>query len=182
MRVLQSAIKLRETPTALNNAGAALVYLGRDQEAASYYKRALALDPDFRYWLNLGDSQRRIGEAINAAQAYRKGQQLAIAGLRTNPDNGEIRAYVAYFAARLGDRARSEQEISQALHLSPDSSQVIRMGVLTYNALHLPQDALRVAERATLSLLLELDHHPDMVQLRENRRFKELIALKTKGG
>jgi hypothetical protein len=70
--------------------------------------------------------------------AYRKGMKLALVELRGNPRVGLTRAYVAYFAVRLGDTRRGQDEIGQALELSPSDSEVIRKAVLVYEALGIP--------------------------------------------
>src|SRR5689334_1777172 len=69
----RSAVQLKETPFNLNNLGATLAYLGRDAEALPLYQHAVALQPaSHMYWINLGDSQRRLGHAKEAIAAYKK--------------------------------------------------------------------------------------------------------------
>jgi hypothetical protein len=67
-------------------------------------------------------------------------------------------------------------KIEQALQLSPSDSEVIRRAVLTYEMLGERDRALAVAERATSSVLHELDRHPDLAVLSQDSRFRELIA------
>jgi len=59
---------------------------------------------------------------------------MALAALKENPRLGYDRGMVARIAARLGDRKRAEDEIAQALQLSPAETKVIRCAVLTYEA------------------------------------------------
>lgn len=182
LRVLEDSLKIKVTPAALNNAGAALAYLGRDQEAADYYGKAVELFPNYRYWLNLADSERRLHHAAASGRAYQNGEQLAIRELQTRPDLAETRSYVAYFEARLGERRRAQEEMAQALHAAPADSQVLRNAVLTYHALGQQEQALNALEQATLPLLLELERHPDLADFCQDSRFKELKASKQKGG
>ena len=71
-----------------------------------FYRRAIALNArDNFYLLNLGDSSRRLGRAADADAAYRSGMDLALNELKQNPRNGYTRAFVGYFAARLGHRS-----------------------------------------------------------------------------
>ncbi|HEU5415718.1 MAG TPA: hypothetical protein VFW31_18270, partial [Candidatus Angelobacter sp.] len=159
----------------------ALAYLGRDQEAADYYRRAVQLSPNYRYWLNLADSERRLHHAAAARSAYQNGEHLAIRELQTQPQLAETRSYVAHFEARLGEK-RAQEEVAQALHAAPADSQVIRNAVLTYNALGQRDRALSALERATLPVLLDVERHPDLADFCQNSRFKEVKARKQEGG
>lgn len=115
-QALITALKLRTTPDLLNNMGTLLSSEGRDADAVSYYQQAVTLNAgEYVYLLNLGDSNRRLGHLKAAKEEYNRGLQLARAELQANPQNGSTRAYVAYFAARLGDRRWAEDEIGQAL-------------------------------------------------------------------
>ena len=182
LKVLEDSLKIKVTPAALNNAGAALAYLGRDQEAADYYGRAVQLFPNYRYWLNLADSERRLHHAAAAGRAYQKGEQLAIRELQTQPGVAETRSYVAYFEARLGEKRRAQEEMAQALHAAPTESQVIRNAVLTYNALAQWDRAISALAQATRPVLLDLERHPDLADFCRDSRFKELKASKQEGG
>ena len=51
--------------------------------------------------------------ARDANAAYRRAKDLAMATLKENPTSGYPRGYIAYIAARLGDRKRAEDEIAQ---------------------------------------------------------------------
>jgi hypothetical protein len=76
----------------------------------------------------------------------------------------------------LGDRARAEDEIGQALQLSPADGKVIRRAVLTFQALGLTDRALEALSHATPELLRELARHPDLAEFRQNPRFLQLTG------
>jgi serine/threonine protein kinase/Tfp pilus assembly protein PilF len=176
-QALTASLRIKETESALNNLGAIRAYQKRDAEAADFYRRAIALNGrDFVYPLNLGDSCRRLGRAAEAVAAYRSGWKLALNDLKQNPSSGYSRAFVAYFAARLGDRARAEEEIGQALQLSPGDGKVIRRAVLTFQSLGLTGRALDALANATPELLRELGRHPDLAELQANPRFNQLTG------
>jgi hypothetical protein len=101
---------------------------------------------------------------------------LALNELKQNPRNGYIRAFVGYFAARLGNQERAEDEIGQALQVSPGDGKVIRRAVLTFDALGLTDRALDVLANATPELLQELGRHPDLAEFRRNPRFIQLTG------
>jgi serine/threonine protein kinase/tetratricopeptide (TPR) repeat protein len=182
-KALLASLKLRETPRALNSMGAIRAYQKKDVEAIAYYKRAVALDPSNYITVeNLADSNRRLGRMRDAKAAYRQAMDLALSTLKENPRLGYPRGYVAYIAARLGDRKRAEDEIAQALQLSPGETKVIRSAVLTYEALGQRDRAIQVLDAATPDLLRELDRQPDLADFSQDSRFRQLVAKNPNGG
>jgi tetratricopeptide (TPR) repeat protein len=182
-KALSKSLELRPTPRALNSMGAMRAYQKRDEEAAAYYKRAIAMDAsDYVYFENLADSSRRLGRVREANAAYRKAMDMALAVLKENPRMGHPRAYVAYIAARLGDRKRAEDEIAQALQLSPGETKVIRSAVLTYEALGERDKAIEALNGATPDLLRELNRQPDLADFSQDPRFRQLVARNSNGG
>src|SRR5438270_2292645 len=182
-KALLTSLKLRETPEALNNMGAIRAYQKKDVEAIAYYKRAVALDPsNYIYLENLADSNRRLGRVRDANAAYHQAMDLALATLKENPRLGYPRGYVAYIAARLGDRKRAEDEIAQALQLSPRETKVIRSAVLTYEALGERDRAIQILDTATPHLLRELDRQPDLADFSHDSRFRQIVARNQNGG
>lgn len=180
---LQESLNIRETPAALNDFGAIRVYQRRDAEAVDYFNRAIKLDPsEYLYLLNLGDSNWRLGRRGDAHAAYRKAMELALSELNDNPRLGRTRAFVAYFAARLGDRKRAEDEIDQALLFSPGDNNIKRRAVLTYEALHERDRSLAVLRTTTPEMLRELNSQPDLADLRQDPRFQQLVATTETGG
>jgi tetratricopeptide (TPR) repeat protein len=182
-QALTTSLKLKETANALNSMGAMRAYQKRDQEAITYYQQAIARDPQtYQYWLNLGDSYRRLDRKHDARAAYQKGLELALAELAENPRRGYTRAFVAYFAVRLGYRDRAEEEIGQALRFAPNDNKVIRRAVLTYEALGERDRAVESLSQATPQLLRELDRQPDLADFRQDSRFTQLVAQISKVG
>jgi eukaryotic-like serine/threonine-protein kinase len=176
-QALLTSLKLRDTATAWNTLGAIRANQKQDANAIKYFTRATTMDPgQYIYWLNLGDSDRRSGLQGEAAVAYRKGMKLALVELRGNPRLGLTRAYVGYFAARLGDIKRGQDEIGQALELSPGDSEVIRKAVLTYEAVGQRDQAIKVLALATPEAIEELNRHPDLADFRRDKRFIQVVA------
>jgi tetratricopeptide (TPR) repeat protein len=175
-KALRASLNLHETANGWNSLGAIRAYQKKDVEAITYYERAVAMDPnDYVYWLNLGDSHRRLGHVADSKLAYRKGMSLASAELQENPKLGLTRGYFAYFRARLGDADRAEDEIGQAVRLSPGDNKVIRKAVLTYEALGQRDRAIAVLAGATPDLLHELSRQPDLAEFCRDSRFQQLM-------
>lgn len=172
---LRASLKIKESAGALNSLGAVRAYQQRDAEALEFYKRALALNPrSYTYLVNLADSSRRQNLLQEADAYYRRGLELAAAELQNNPRNGRTRAFFAYFAARLGDRRRGEEEIEQALQFAPENKSVLRRAVVLYEMLGRRDRALAIAARATPDLVLELGRQPDLADFRRDPRFIQL--------
>jgi tetratricopeptide (TPR) repeat protein len=175
-RMLRRSLALDESSAALTNLGAVLNYQRRDAEALAYYRKALAHGPaDFVLMVNIGDSCRRAGRAAEATDAYREGLTLADSEVLTDPRNGYARAFVAYFAARLGRRDRARREIEQAMRFSPQDGKVIRRAVLTYHSLGEHDRALALLETAPPAVVQELSRQPDLVDLSQHAAFQRLL-------
>jgi len=165
---------------ALNNLGAVYAYRGQDEEALKYLERARALGSESdTLLLNIGDSSRRAGHSRQAAEAYQRGRQLAERSLLNNPSDAVARSFVAYFAARMGNRAEAERELTQALRFGGQQKTVIRRAVLTYEALGKRDRALEVLQSATSDVLQELNRQPDLAGLRQDPHFIALLTTKS---
>lgn len=183
VQALMTSLSIKETPRALNSLAAVRAYQKRDAEAIALYKKAHAQDPrNYICLINLGDSCRREGLAAESAEYYRRGMAITRDQLRINPRDASTRAYFASFEAFLGDRARGEEEIEQALQLAPAEKVVIRRAVVLYETLGRRDRALAIAGTATVETLRELERHPDLADFRDDSRFRELKAKKEKGG
>ncbi len=176
-RELKTALEIDpRSRAALNNLGAMLVYQHRDAEALGYYERARAIGPEtYILMTNLGDSYRRTGQAPAAASAYRRGLELAENLLLRNVSDATARAFMGYFAARLGNRAMAERETGQAIGAAPLDGRVQRRACLTYEALGLRDKAIAVLQDAPRDLLGELSRHPDLEELRRDPSFVRLL-------
>jgi serine/threonine protein kinase/tetratricopeptide (TPR) repeat protein len=183
MSAFLTSLKLHENPDALNNMGATLAYLKRDAEAATYYKRAIAMDPaGLLYVENLADSDRRLGHLREAKVEYSKAMAIALSELEMDPRQGLARGYVAYISARLGDRKRAESEIAQALRMSRGETKVMRNAVLTYEVLGERDRAFQELNGAKPEVLHELAQVPDLSDFCNDSRFKQLQAQYQEGG
>lgn len=175
-RVLQRSLELKESYGALTNLGAVLNYQRRDRDALLLYRKALRLRPaDFVLTVNIGDTCRRLGLAAEAGDAYRQGLALADRAVLNDPGNGYTRAFVAYFAARLGRHDVARRELDQARRFSPYDGKVIRRAVLTYEALGQRHDALTTLRDAPRAVLQELSRQPDLGDLQRDPAFQRLL-------
>ena len=171
-KIYRAALQIQETPENLNNLGATLDRQKRDADALPLYERAAALIPARPiYWINIGDSSRRLGHTRDAATAYKKARALMVEHLQTDPGSQLSRAYMAYSLARIGKTADAESEIGQALSFAKNDQQIVLRAVLTYEALGKRTLALHVAAMATPDVKKEIEHLPDLADFIADSRF-----------
>ena len=135
---------------------------------------------NYQYWLVQGDAELKHGHVPAAQAAFQKGRDLAMTELTTSPQSAYTHAFVAYFAARLGDRVRAEQETKQALELSSGDERIIRRAVFTYEVLGERDRSIEILSRATPQFLYELNRLPDLPDLRDDSRFQQLLSSNEK--
>ncbi|HEV3041248.1 MAG TPA: protein kinase [Candidatus Angelobacter sp.] len=173
--LLQRQKQGEDTALMLNNIGVMLAYQGKQKEARDYYQRAVQKDPNrAKYWLNLGDAQRRIGEAANAKDSYQHGLRLIQDQVTKNVANALARARLAYFEARLGHKDEARLQITAAMNYPSKDKEVLLCAVETYEALGDREKALEAAAMATVQTQDEMAHHPDLAGLQQDSRFKSL--------
>lgn len=178
-----ASLKIRKTGWALCGLGAIKESEGRDEAAVRLLQQSVALDSgSTTCYLNLGDSLRRLHRGPAARAAYVRAFDLSSSEIRNNPRGGFERAFIGYLSARLGQRTRAIDETLEALQMYPQDSKVLRRAVLTYEALGERVRALEVAAKAPLSVLQELDRHPDLDAFRRDPRFRELLEEAEKRG
>ncbi|HEY5566992.1 MAG TPA: tetratricopeptide repeat protein, partial [Gammaproteobacteria bacterium] len=98
------------------NTGTVHYYLGRYDEAAEMYRKAIEFAPaDNRLWGNLADALLFDSRPEEAKQAYRRALELADGELAVNPKHAVNQAQAAYYATRLGEKNRARRSIAIAL-------------------------------------------------------------------
>jgi serine/threonine-protein kinase len=170
--VLKKALSIKATPASLNDLGATMAYLGRDAEAIPYYEQAAALEgSNYRYWINIGDVERRLGGLKAAKAAYRKGLALTSAHLEVNPNAYLVRAHMAYAQARLAQKDYARSQIVQALQSPDKDKQILLSAILTYEALGDREQALKLVNQIPPDMKSAIQHHPDLADLRRDSRY-----------
>jgi tetratricopeptide (TPR) repeat protein len=181
-RELRRALDIEPSSrTVLNNLGALYQYMERDADAVNFLERARVVGPETDILsLNLGDSYRRLQRDAEATAAYRRGRELAETAVLTNPRDATRRAFLAYFALRLGDATTAEREIVQALNFGGENRTVLRRAVICFEALGQRDRAIAVIQSAPADVLRELNRQPDLKALRADTRFARLLPRDTR--
>jgi serine/threonine protein kinase/Flp pilus assembly protein TadD len=176
-RELRAAIGSQATPSALNNLGYTLMMRGKDLEAIPFLRRASqGMRERYLVLMNLGTAYRRSNQSAASRQAYEQSLDLAETELSRDPRDSLVRSRVAYLCAQLGDSARAETDISQALRLSPEDANTRDMAVEVYEALRKRENTLAVLRASPDAVLLGAVRWPDLAGLHADSRFKELLA------
>lgn len=172
-KVFQVELQQTRSADTLNNIGAMLALQGKQEDAIQYYKQAVAMDPNMpAYWLNLGDSQRRLKDSAHARASYQHGLVVARRHITANPSAAQARALLAYLLARLGLKEEARSELAAALNSPASDAQVLLCAVETYEALGERERALETAAKATPQVRAMMAHHPDLLDLARDPRFK----------
>jgi len=127
-----------------NNLAAALMKMGRHDEAIGHFRNAAALEPgDSASQFNLGIYAQEHGDLQQAEARYNNALHLAT--------DTQIRASAyanlgtVYFVQ--GDLSRAEQSFNSALQLNPDfPGALLDMGLIKAKTAHVPADWNRAAE------------------------------------
>ena len=116
-RVAATSIQRKPSGQAYSNLGTAYFFLGRYADAARAYEQATSLTPSYYFfWANLGDADRLVPQrSAQAAAAYDRAIDLAVAELRMNKGDATIHSRVAVCLARRGRHADAVQHIGAAL-------------------------------------------------------------------
>jgi adenylate cyclase len=123
--------------------------------------------------------------AVGNSEAARRSAQISLSraekALALDPSNGAVMAYSAYALATLGEAERAKERMNRALLIDPDDWNM-RYNFACVLLIHLnePDASLDVLgpvlENVASSFLSHIKVDPDFIRLRDNPRFKAMIA------
>jgi adenylate cyclase len=179
------------------------IALGQDAESyevirsAAYLSyRQQRLEDAIRYWekatilmetdINSPAMLMSCYVAVGNSEAARRSAQIALSraekAVAQDPSNGAVMAYSAYALATLGEAERAKQRMNRALLIDPDDWNM-RYNFACVLLIHLDEvdaalDVLGpVLENIAASYYLNhIKVDPDFIRLRDNPRFKAMIA------
>jgi tetratricopeptide (TPR) repeat protein len=174
---LLKAKSLRSSPRLLLNLGALYYEQERYDDAVQLFQESAKTGAASAILhRNLADALRHLSRNREAAVEYREARARTEDEVTLNPRSAEARARLALLSARLGDTHRASYELSQALAMAGGSSvPVIPNAAETYEVLQQRSRAIELLQRAPRSLLEELGRVPDLVELRQDPRFQQLL-------
>jgi adenylate cyclase len=177
------ALKLDPESYEVNRAAAYLAFRQqRLDEAIRYYEKSMSLmETD----LNSGGMLGTCYTAVGDLQAGRRVAQINLARtekvLAQDPNNGAAMAYGSNALAVLGEAERAKEWMKRALLIEPDNMNArYNFACLLATYLKDPEAALELLEPVFETLAIGFLNHanadPDLDSLRENPRFKAMVA------
>jgi eukaryotic-like serine/threonine-protein kinase len=163
---------------AYSNMGSVRVYQKRFPDAVAMFQKAAELRPgDDRIWRNLGDAYLLEGNASKAAATFQKSLQIAEREATARPDDVQVRANLALYLAKLGQKQRAERELARAQKTPSTDAEFLYTSALVYELTGQRERALS-SLRATMSAgypLVEIQSTPDLSRLRADKRYQGLV-------
>jgi tetratricopeptide (TPR) repeat protein len=177
---LKKSIALHPTADAYSNLGAALFKLRRFDEAADEFRRSLRFAPDaYDSWSALGDSEYYGGHRDEAKKDYIKAIELAMARLKSSPNDASILGDIACMYSLLGDTPQALDFMNRALAINHTDSGVMFNAAQIYNQLHQTGPALEWLDKALAAGYPSsvIARTPAMDNLHSNPRYQQLMQL-----
>jgi Flp pilus assembly protein TadD len=152
---------------------------GKLEEAARLFREASEVREDYKSSFFMAQSLAALGRDHEAAAGYRRAFEVAARHVELNPDDAHAYSMGAVALCRTGDKDRGLEWAERALNLDPDDAGI------AYNVACL-FSLEGETERAFVSLQQAVDggfvrkdwfeKDPDLDPLRDDARFKELMA------
>lgn len=175
-QALLEALRRRNSALLLMNLGGLYYQEERFEEAARYFRESIDSGPPASaQYRDLGDALRHLGRPAEAAEAYRKSLEIAEKDVTRNPRNGGFRVRLGLVCAFLGEDRRAEFELAQAIAMEPENPAVMREAAIAYEFLKEREKTLEILRNAPEPLIQELNHQPDVKELRQDPRFQKLL-------
>jgi eukaryotic-like serine/threonine-protein kinase len=179
VRVAAMSIQRKPSGQAYSNLGTAYFFLGRYGDAARAFEQATSLTPSYYFfWANLGDANRLVsGRTAQAAAAYDRAIELALAELKMNPRDPTVNSRVALCFARRNRLKEAEEHARIATDIDStnprflyNSAVVANISGDTANAEKYLLDALQRGFNKN-----EFIHDPEFASLRERPAIRALM-------
>jgi adenylate cyclase len=156
--------------------------LGRWEDAARHFEKAAALtETDFKAPVQLVSCYTALGDGENARRAARITLERAEKAVAQDRGNGSAMGAGVTALAALGETERAKDWMSRALLIDPDNW-IMRYNFARAHAtlLHDPDAALDMLglalERDLDGLLQDTRNEPDFAGLRDDPRFRAMVA------
>jgi adenylate cyclase len=178
------ALRLDPNSWEVNQETARLIFRqGRAKDAIPYFEKAASLmDTDYHNGLMLMGCCRGVGDSRGVQRAARMTADRAEGVILQDPTNGGALAAGAMALAALGESQRAKDWMERALVIAPDNLTTrYNLGCTLAAYMNDPDGALDVLEPfyvavPSLAHIKHADVDPDLDGLREDARFKKMVA------
>ena len=183
-RQMRTALKLDPESWEVNREVARMLFRqGRIAEAIPFFEKAASLmDSDWSNPMMLITCYDASGHKEQVRKAAQTAVERAERALAKDPTNGTAMAVGAYSLAMFGDKARAREWVERALLLDPDNLNMrYNLACTIIRQIGDLDEAVKVMEpffdrlnSTTLMRHLEVD--PDLDAIRDDGRFKQMLA------
>lgn len=156
---------------------------GHIKDSIPFFEKAASLmDTDWSNPMMLITCYDSVGEAMLMRAAAQKSLERAEMALAKDPTNGTAMAVGAYSLAMFGDGDRAREWIRRALLLDPDNLQMrYNLGCTILRQLGDADEAITAfepffAKLSSATILRHVEVDPDLDRIRDDSRFKEMLA------
>jgi len=161
-------------------------FLGQYSDAAEAFEKAVQLSANsYLYWGNLGDAYRWMpGNQDKAKPAYLRASQLLDEKIAASPGDPDLHATLAVYLAKSGNRGGALSEIETAEKSRQKTALAAFKAVIVHELCGQRDQALaalNAALRAKYSLQ-EIRNEPELVSLRTDPRYHQIVASMTPSG
>jgi eukaryotic-like serine/threonine-protein kinase len=158
---------------------------GKYNEALADYRNAGKLDPKSHLIeRNMGDCYFMLGNAAMVRECYGRAAQLLSAQMETSPRDGFGWANLAFYYAKIGDRAGADAAISKVKALGANDVATRFMIVQALDVMGRKQEALELLLWCMDKGLspVEVDLAVDLKDLRSTRAYQERVKTRVGNG
>ncbi len=175
----QKSLEIQPSAVVYNNLGTLRFFQGRFGDAVAPLEKAVELSAgNYLYWGNLGDAYRWApGQRDKSKTTYTRAAQLARAELERKPNDPDLHSRLAIYLAKLGDPQGSRAELGKLPSTAKSGLLMFRVAIAW--------ELLGERDKALTALgeslgagysLNEIEHEPELVALRADRRYQLLAA------
>ncbi len=173
---LQHALEIKPIADVYNNLGTIRFYQGHYAEAIPAFEKTVQLEssnPD--NWGNLGDAYRWTpGNEAKAKQAYQTAVRLVREEIAKHPDQLDLRADLAMYLAKSGDKQAALQELRVVEQTNTKDPTILYLSALVYE---LSGDRTKAINALAASVkagesLTDIKSEPELVHLRSDPRYQ----------
>jgi tetratricopeptide (TPR) repeat protein len=174
----EKSIAIRPTADAYVNAGVASFNQRRFAEAATLFRKSLALESGaYDVWASLAAAEYYGGDRVQAMSDYKKAIALASAQLQASPNDATILGDLASYDSMLGNSSQAIDFLNHSLAINHTDKELMFNAALVYNQLQQTGPALE-----WLSKALQAGYAPSVVakavaldNLHGNPRYQQLM-------
>jgi eukaryotic-like serine/threonine-protein kinase len=173
-------LEIRPDALAHTNLGTVTFFTGHYAESVGSFEKAAELEPqNYLYWGNLADAYRWTpGKQDRAKATYARAIGLAERALEVNPRDTDALGLLAVCEAKSGGLEKARLLIGHALAIAPKDVNVMNEAVEVYTLAGEQPKALDCLKGAVQGGYprFELEANPELASLRNDPRYREIMA------